>query len=149
MTTKISPSPRSTQDPCWRTNPECHKKWEPLWSWGVPDHLKLNFAHLCLIFKTWKYFDMILGSAWRPSHRSLIGSYFGRKILLATSLIKWHLNHELEVIRICQVVEYTPITCFQPTDEAVFDGRRPGNVAPTKATIADTMKLVSCNGVPF
>ena len=78
----------------------------------------------------------------QPS-RSLIGSYFGEKILLATPLIKWYLEHGLEVTRIYQVVEYTPVPCFQPFGEAVSDARRAGDVDPYKAIIADTMKLVS------
>ena len=76
--------------------------------------------------------------------RSLIGSYFGGKILLATPLIKWYLAHGLEVTRIYQVVEYTPVPCFKPFGEAVSDARRAGDVDPNKAIIADTMKLVSC-----
>ena len=39
---------------------------------------------------------------------SLIGSYFGEKILLATPLLKWFLENGLEVTRIYQVVEYSP-----------------------------------------
>ena len=75
--------------------------------------------------------------------RSLVGSYFGEKTLLATPLIKWYLEHGLEVTRIYQVVEYTPVPCFQPFGEDVSDARRAGDVDPNKAIIADTMKLVS------
>ena len=75
--------------------------------------------------------------------RSLVGSYFGEKILLASPLIKWYLEHGLEVTHIYQVVEYTPVPCFQPFGEAVSDARRAGDVDPNKAIIADTMKLVS------
>ena len=76
--------------------------------------------------------------------RSLIGSYFGEKILLATPLIKWYLAHGLEVTHIYQVVEYTPVPCFKPFGEAVSDARRAGDMDPNKGIIADTMKLVSC-----
>ena len=78
----------------------------------------------------------------RP-RRSLIGSYFGKKILLATPLIKWYLEHGLEVTKINQVIQYTPVPCFQPFGGAVSDARRAGDVDPNKAIIADTMKLVS------
>ena len=76
--------------------------------------------------------------------RSLVGSYFGEKILLASPLIKWYLEHGLEVTHIYQVVEYTPVPCFSPFGEAVSDARRAGDVDTNKASIADTMKLVSC-----
>ena len=56
--------------------------------------------------------------------RSLIGSYFGERILLATPLVKWYLENGLEVTHVYQVVEYTPVPCFQPFVEAVSDARR-------------------------
>ena len=74
--------------------------------------------------------------------RSLIGSYFGEKILLATPLLKWYLEHGLEVTHVYQVIEYTPNTCFHPFREAVSDARRAGDIDPNKSIIADTMKLV-------
>ena len=42
--------------------------------------------------------------------RSLIGSMFGEKTLLATPLLKWYLTNGLEVTRIYQAIEYTPKT---------------------------------------
>ena len=40
--------------------------------------------------------------------RSLIGSMKGEKILLATPLLKWYLEHGLEVTKVHQVIEFTP-----------------------------------------
>ena len=57
------------------------------------------------------------------------------------------MEHGLEVTHIYQVAEYTPIPCFQPFGKAVSDARRAGDVDPTKAIIADTMKLVSCSPI--
>ena len=68
----------------------------------------------------------------RP-RRSLIGSYFGEKIFLASPLIKWYLEHGLQVTHIYQVVDYTPVPCFQPFGEAVSDARRAGDVDTNKA----------------
>ena len=48
---------------------------------------------------------------------------------------------------IYQVVEYTPVPCFQPFAEAVLDARRAGDVDPNKDIIADTVKLVSCSPI--
>ena len=79
--------------------------------------------------------------------RRLIGSCFGEKSFLPSPLIKWYLKHGLEVTHIYQVVEYTPVPCFQPFGEAVSDARRAGDVDPNKAIIADTMKLVSCSPI--
>ena len=75
--------------------------------------------------------------------RSLIGSMKGDKILLATPLLKWYLEHGLEVTKVYQVVEFTPEPCFKSFSDAVSDARRAGDADPRKVIIADTMKLVS------
>ena len=62
---------------------------------------------------------------------------------MATPLIKWYQEHGLDVTHIYQVIEYTPVPCFQPFVEAVSDARRAGDLDLNKAIIADTMKLVS------
>ena len=44
----------------------------------------------------------------KEPRRSLISSYFGRKILLATPLLQWYLNQGLEVTHIHEVMQYDP-----------------------------------------
>ncbi|CAH3044868.1 unnamed protein product [Porites lobata] len=123
----------------------------------VPDALKPKFAEMCPIFKNIQISREDIGQHMQTfaeeenimsqPRRSLVGSYFGEKILLASPLIKWYLEHGLEVTHIYQVVEYTPVPCFQPFGKAVSDARRAGDVDPNKAIIADTMKLVSCSPI--
>ena len=123
----------------------------------VPDALKPKFAEMCPIFKNIEISREDIGQHMQTfaeeenimsqPRRSLVGSYFGEKILLASPLIKWYLEHGLEVTHIYQVVEYTPVPCFQPFGEAVSDAKRAGDVDPNKAIIADTMKLVSCSPI--
>ena len=43
----------------------------------------------------------------------LIGSYFGKKIGLATPLLKWYLEHRLVITHIYTVVEYVPNAAFK------------------------------------
>ena len=62
---------------------------------------------------------------------------------MATPLLKWYLEHGLEVTRVHQVIEFTPEPCFKPFRDAVSDARGAGDADPRKAIIADTMKLVS------
>ena len=118
----------------------------------VPHHLKSKFSEMCPIFKNveisrddiaeyMKNFGEEHGIMNRPRH-SLIGSFYGEQILLATPLLKWYLDHGLEVTKIYQVIDYTPVLCFKPFGEALSDARRAGDVDPNKAIIADTMKLV-------
>ena len=119
----------------------------------VPDHLKEKFSEMCPIFKNTEISRDDIGEfmkAYAEEHnimaqprRSLIGSMKGEKILLATPLLKWYLEHGLEVTKVHQVIEFTPQPCFKPFGDAVSDARRAGDADPSKAIIADTMKLVS------
>ena len=95
----------------------------------VPDALKPAFAEMPPIFKNTDISRDDIGEYMKAfaekqkimsrPRRSLIGSYFGEKILLATPLIKWYMEHGLEVTHIYQVIEYTPMPCFKPFGEAV------------------------------
>ena len=119
----------------------------------VPDHLKEKFSEMCPIFKNTEISRDDIGDfmkAYAEEHnimaqprRSLIGSMKGEKILLATPLLKWYLEHGLEVTKVHQVIEFTPEPCFKPFGDAVSDARRAGDADPSKAIIADRMKLVS------
>ena len=77
------------------------------------------------------------------ARRSLIGSLKGEKILLATPLLKWYLEHGLKVTKVYQVIEFTPKPCFKQFGDALSDARRAGDADPNKSIIADTMELVS------
>ncbi|XP_071847518.1 uncharacterized protein [Apostichopus japonicus] len=118
----------------------------------VPDKLKPIFAEMCPIFKNTNISRENIGEHMKQfaeenkimqkPRRSLIGSMFGNKILLATPLIKWYLQHGLIITRIYQVIEYTPQACFRTFGESVSNARRAGDRDPSKAIIADTMKLI-------
>ena len=73
-------------------------------------------------------------------------SYRGDKILLATPLLRWFLDHGLEVTNIYQIIEYDPIPCFRRFGDAVSTARREGDVRSQKTIIADTMKLLGNSG---
>ena len=59
------------------------------------------------------------------------------------NIMAQYLEHGLEVTKVHQVVELTPVPCFKPFGDAVSDARRAGDADSRKAIIADTMKLVS------
>lgn len=73
----------------------------------VPDHLREQFQEMCPIFKNTEISRDDIGDfmkayaeendIMRQPRRSLIGSMKGEKILLATPLLKWYLEHGLEV----------------------------------------------------
>ena len=118
----------------------------------VPEHLREKFSEMCPVFKNTEISRDDIGEFMKAyaeendimsrPRRSLIGNMKGEKILLATPLLKWYLEHGLEVTRVYQVIEYTPKPCFKPFGDAVSDARRAGDADPSKAIIADTMKLV-------
>jgi hypothetical protein len=57
------------------------------------------------------------------------------QLLIATPLLKWHLEHGLEVTKIYQVIEYTPQRCFHEFVEVVSEDRRQKDTDPNKAII--------------
>ena len=71
----------------------------------MPDHLKEKFREMCPIFKNTEISRDDIGDfmkVYAEEHnimaqprRSLIGSMKGDKILLATPLLKWYLEHGL------------------------------------------------------
>ena len=107
---------------------------------------------MCPIFKNTDFCSEDIGDqmkAYAMQHnirrlprRSLIGSMKGEKIRLAIPLLKWYLEHGLKVSHVYEVIEYTPERCFEPFGNAVSDARRAGDADPSKAIIADTMKLI-------
>ena len=113
----------------------------------VPEHLKQYFEEMTPIFKNIDISRNDIGhhmKTFGESHeimntprRSLIGSMFGKKVLMATPLLKWYLEHGLEITRIYQVVEYTPAACFAQFANAVSDASRDGDSDPSKSIIAD------------
>ena len=78
----------------------------------VPDPLRPYFAEMTPIFKNIKVSHENIGEPMRQyaeanklltqPRRSLIGSYLGQKILLATPLLQWY----LAVTKIYQVIQY-------------------------------------------
>ena len=122
----------------------------------VPEELRAHFGEMQPVFKNIHLTRDDLGPFMRryaeehdimtTPRRMLVGSFHGDKILLATPLLRWYLEHGLEVKRVYQVVEYTPSPCFRRFGDAVSTARREGDVHPHKTIIADTMKLLGNSG---
>jgi len=87
----------------------------------IPENLKETFSEMCPIFKNTEISRNDLGEymkqfaeeneLMKQPRRSLIGSFFGEKILLATPLLKWYLQDGLEVTR-CIALRYLGYLCF-------------------------------------
>ena len=74
--------------------------------------------------------------------RTLVGSFFGEKNLLATPLVKWYLEHGLVVHNVTLIIEYTPKQCFKQFGEQVSNARRQGDLDSSQSILADTFKLL-------
>ena len=118
----------------------------------VPSELRAHFAEMQPIFKNATVTRDDIGPFMRAyaeendimstPRRMLVGSYHGKKILLATPLLQWYLALGLVVDRVYQIVEYERKPCFRQFGESVSAVRRDGDADPDKAIIADTMKLL-------
>ena len=118
----------------------------------VPEHLQDHFAEMQPIFKNTTVTRDDIGPFMRQyaeehdimstPRRTLVGSFHGIKLLLATPLLRWYLAHGLVVDRVYQVVSYEPNPCFQRFGESVSAARRAGDADTDRAIIGDTMKLL-------
>ena len=122
----------------------------------VPEELREHFAEMQPVFKNISLIREDLGPLMRryaeehnimsTPRRMLVGSYRGDKVLLATPVLRWYLDHGLEVLHVYQVIEYDPIPCFRRFGDALSTARREGDVHRDKTIIADTMKLLGNSG---
>ena len=110
------------------------------WDICVLEELREHFAEMQPVFNAEEHNIM------STPRRMLVGSYRGDKILLATPLLRWYLDHGLEVLHVYQIIEYDPIPCFRRFGDAVSTARREGDVRRDKTIIADTTKLLGNSG---
>ena len=118
----------------------------------VPEALQQHFNEMQPIFKNENITRDDIGEMMREyaeehnimsqPRRSLIGSFKGEKILLATPLLQWYLEHGLVITHVYQVIQYWPDNCFEQFGKDVSNARRAGDRDPDQAIIADTMKLL-------
>ncbi len=119
----------------------------------VPKSLEDYFSEMQPIFKNTTMYLKDVGPFMQQyaeeiklnlkgGRRSLVGSFFGEKILLTTSVLQWYLQKGLVVTKIYDVLQYTPYSCFEQFGQMVTKCRRQEDLNPGDHTIlADTMKL--------
>ena len=78
----------------------------------------------------------------KQPRRTLVASYWAKKILLATPLLKWYVEHGLVVEDIHEVIEYTPKACFDEFGQFTSNCRRQADVDPSKNILAQSAKLM-------
>ena len=78
----------------------------------------------------------------KTTQRMLIGSYFGKEILLGTPLLKWYIKHGLKVVKIYNVIQYVPHKTFKDFTHEVTCARRTGDLNSESKIISDLYKLL-------
>lgn len=123
----------------------------------VPKSLEFDFSEMPPIFKhvtlsrndlsdEMRAFSMTHNILNQPQS-SLVGSFFGKKILVLSSLLRWYLQHNLIVTEIYQVVQFHGHKCFVNFADSVCSMRREADADISKKIIADTSKL--CGNVIY
>ena len=117
----------------------------------TPEELKPKFEEFCPFFKNTTVSRDDIGehireyaernNVFKKPCRMLIGSYFGKEILLITHLVKSYLDHGLKVTKVYEFIEYYPSKCFEKFGLNVSEARRASDSDPSKAVLGETQKL--------
>ena len=75
------------------------------------------------------------------NNKKLLGVMKAEKILLYSPLLKWYLNHGLQVTKIHKYISYTPGRPFKWFPEEVSGARRAADQDKNKRQLGDTAKL--------
>jgi hypothetical protein len=117
----------------------------------TPDNLKNYFSEMTPIFKNAEIKFEDIGEYMQKYHiennipfnkgKKLIGSYFGKEIVLYTPLLKWLIQHGLIITKFYCAIAYKAEHAFKKFADEVSDARRAGDVDTAYELIAETMKL--------
>ena len=75
------------------------------------------------------------------NNKKLLGVMKAEKILLYSPLLKWYLNHGLQVTKVHKYISYTPGRPFKWFPEEVSSARRAADNDKNKKQLGDTAKL--------
>ena len=78
----------------------------------------------------------------KSERRNLIGSYFGKHIVLITPLLAWYLKKGLKITKIYNIIQANPHKIFEPFKNAVIEARRNASLDPSLNLVARCFKLL-------
>ena len=118
----------------------------------VPEQLRKRFSEFCPLFvisevpeeqipQHMKDYQINTGRKKIKNNKKLLGVMKAEKILLYSSLLKWYLNHGLQVTKIHRYISYTSGTPFKWFPEEVSSARRAADNDKNKKQLGDTAKL--------
>ena len=113
----------------------------------VPDQLRDKFSEFCPLFvisevsQHMKDYKINTGRKMIKNNKKLLGVMKAEKILLYSPLLKWYLNHGLQVTKIHRYISYTSGRPFKWFPEDVSSARRAADQDKNKKQLGDTAKL--------
>ena len=118
----------------------------------VPDQLRDKFSEFCPLFvisevpedqipQHMKDYKINTGRKMIKNNKKLLGVMKAEKILLYSPLLKWYLNHGLQVTKIHRYISYTSGRPFKWFPEEVSSARRAADQDKNKKQLSDTAKL--------
>jgi hypothetical protein len=106
----------------------------------TPEHLYNKFSEFPPIFRHEVIQEGQLGSYMQDvmnqtgktlgKNRKLISSFWGKKIVLYSPLLRWYLSHGLIVTKVYSIIPATPNRPFESVGTWVSDQRRHGDTNP-------------------
>ena len=78
--------------------------------------------------------------------RLLLSGMRAEKVMLSSPYLEWLMQNGLKVIKLHQVVEYSPKRCVRHFVQEVSDARRACDADSAQKIISDTMKLIGNSG---
>ena len=118
----------------------------------VPEQLREHFSEFSPLFvisevpeyqipQHMKDYKINTGRKMIKNNKKLLGVMKAEKILLYSPLLKWYLNHGLQVTKIHRYISYTSGRPFKWFPEEVSSARRAADQDKNKKQLGDTAKL--------
>ena len=121
----------------------------------VPNSLKDYFSVYQPIFKNVEISIDDIGpymKAYAQEHnlmktkrKCLIGSFWGKDLLLITPLVKWYLQHGINISNVTLIIEYEPKVCFHSFGEKCAQMRRRADQNKDEEIQGAVWKLIACS----
>ena len=118
----------------------------------VPEQKRKRFSEFCPLFvisevpedqipQHMKDYKINTGRKMIKNNKKLLGVMKAEKILIYSPLLKWYLNHGLQVTKIQRYISYTSGRPFKWFPEEVSSARRAADQDKNKKQLGDTAKL--------
>ena len=78
---------------------------------------------------------------FKTPHRPLIGSFFGKQMMLETPLLQWYIYYCLVIRNVTSFICYEPVTCFKEFTKEIANARQAAEEKGTVSAESNKQKL--------